>query len=196
MSRPNSRTSGIVRLTAVTLSLTVLVGIGWGETSLAEDQRERIIATDYSSIQEAIDSARELGILHIYLPAGKYEIAKTLNLTGFHGGILEGAGCYTTIIQTATGSTPGMDLTNSSAMVLKNFQLTGTGSVGILIRGKSPGRFPEQSILRQLLEEAHADARIDLLCNDRQPTLNRAIKRWSEISIATKNPELPELMHC
>ena len=106
MSRPNSRTSGIVRLTAVTLSLTVLVGIGWGETSPAEDQRERIIATDYSSIQEAIDSARELGILHIYLPAGKYEIAKTLNLTRFHGGILEGAGCYTNGTPRATVVAP------------------------------------------------------------------------------------------
>ena len=155
MNRPNSRTSGIVRLTAVTLSLTVLVGIGWGETSSAEDQRERIIATDYSSIQEAIDSARELGILHIYVPAGKYEIAKTLNLTGFHGGILEGAGCYTTIIQAATGSTPGMDLTNSSAIVLKNFQLTGTGSVGILMRGKSPGRSSEQSIMSSGNHKVH-----------------------------------------
>ena len=151
MSRSNSRTSGIARLTAVTLSLTVLVGIGWGETSSAEDQRERILATDYSSIQEAIDSARELGIRHIYVPAGKYEIAKTLNLTRFHGGILEGAGCYTTIIQAATGSTPGMDLTNSSAMVLKNFQLTGTGSVGILMRGKSQTCSRLKNLEREIL---------------------------------------------
>ena len=161
MSRPNSRTSGIVRLTAVALSLTVFVGIGWGETSSAEDQQQRIIATDYSSIQEAIDSARELGILHIYIPAGKYEIAKTLNLTGFHGGTIEGAGCYTTIIQAATGSTPGMDLTNSSSMVLKNFQLADATSgeqradVGILMRGKSPGQSSEQSIISSGNHKVH-----------------------------------------
>ena len=161
MSRSNSRTSGIVRLTAVTLSLTVLVGIGWGETSSSEDQQQRIIATDYSSLQEAIDSARELGILHIYVPAGKYEITKTLNLTEFHGGTLEGAGCYTTIIQAATVSTPGMDLSNSSGMVLKNFQLADATSgeqradVGILMRGKSPGQSSEQSIISSGNHKVH-----------------------------------------
>ena len=155
MNRPNRQTNRIVLLTAATLALTVFVRIGWSETPPTEDPRKRIIATDYASIQEAIDAARELAIRHIYLPAGKYEITKTLNLTGFQGGILEGAGCYTTILQAATGSTPAMDLTDSSGMVLKNFQLTGSGSVGILMRGNGRQKLSEPAMLSSGNHKVH-----------------------------------------
>ena len=145
MSRVSGRRGGmVVCVAAIALSLTV--GIGFGEESSAIDKPERIIATDYSSIQEAIDAAKRLKVFHIYIPSGTYNVNETLNLTGLHGGIFEGTGSYTTILQTATGNTPAMDLTNSVGLVLKNFQLTGSGSVGILMARKGPERLLEQSI--------------------------------------------------
>jgi len=141
MIRLSGRRGGIVCVAAVALSLTVAAKIGLGEESSAADKPEKIIATDYSNLQEAVDAAKELGVRHIYMPSGTYDIDTTLNLTesfGYHL-VLEGAG-WSTVLNAKTGENPAIDLTNSRYMILKNFQLTGSGSVGILMARKGPGQ--------------------------------------------------------
>src|SRR3990170_6864231 len=51
------------------------------DRSAISGRGDRIIASDYPTLNDAIDAARELGVHDIYIPSGKYRIDKTLDLT-------------------------------------------------------------------------------------------------------------------
>ncbi len=100
-----------------------------------------VVVTDYPDIYTAVEAARTLGIGRIYIPAGVYNLDRTLDLTGlswspirpetsgeeviprFNPIIVEGAGSRTMLIA-RTGDTPAIDLTGSQpGMVLRDFVL-------------------------------------------------------------------------
>ena len=59
-SRLNGRKCGIVCLAAGLLSLTVAADTVFGEEPSAINKPEKIVATDYASLQEAVDAAKRL----------------------------------------------------------------------------------------------------------------------------------------
>ncbi len=130
-------------LMVVTLALTFPGGCASTKEQPGRAKPHIIIATDYGSIQEAIDAARELEVYHIYVPSGVYYIDKTLNFTGLTWSPIrrkrpdgseemiprnntltfEGAG-RSTILIARTGDTPAMDLTGCQPMmIMRNFVL-------------------------------------------------------------------------
>ena len=146
LSRLSGRKCGIVCLAAGLLSLTVTADTFFGEESSAINKPEKIVATDYASLQEAVDAAKRLKVRHLYMPPGTYDIDKTLNLTTDFGYnlIFEGAG-WSTILNARTADTPAIDLTNTRYMVLKNFSLQGNASIGMLMARMGPGQWPQKS---------------------------------------------------
>ena len=140
MAKAGRNVSGLVFMTALALFL-VTAGICFAEGP-AKQKPDRIIASDYKTLQDAVDAAKELGVYHIYIPSGVYYLDKTLNLTGLNwaplydetpGGkvtvphfrtmTFEGAGS-TTIIVANTGDTPAIDLTACQPhMIMRNFVL-------------------------------------------------------------------------
>ena len=81
-SRLSGRKGGLVCLAAGLLSLTVAADTVFGEEPAAVKKPEKIVATDYASLQEAVDAAKRLNVRHLYMPPGTYDIDKTLNFTG------------------------------------------------------------------------------------------------------------------
>ena len=146
LTKRSSRKCGIVCLAAALLSLIVAADTVFGEEPAEIKKPEKIVATDYASLQQAIDAAKRLKVRHLYMPPGIYDIDKTLNLTDDFGYnlILEGAG-WSTVLNAKTADTPAIDLTNSRYMVLKNFSLQGNASIGMLMARKGPGQWPQQS---------------------------------------------------
>jgi len=137
--------SGMICLLAMVLSLFLAAGNVFCEDAEAETPEkkpDKIIATDYGSIQEAIDAAKRLEVYHVYIPSGIYYIDKTLDLTGLSWApviektdsgevmiprnktmIFEGAG-RTTVFIARTGDTPAIDLSGCHpVMILRNFVL-------------------------------------------------------------------------
>jgi len=135
--------SGTICILAIAFCLAFAAGMGFSAEQKEKARPAKIIATDYGSIQEAIDAARELGVYHIYVPSGVYYVDKTLNFTGFTWAPIkkknpdgteetiprnitltfEGAG-RSTILIARTGETPAMDLSGCQPMmIMRNFVL-------------------------------------------------------------------------
>ena len=85
LRRLSGRKCGIVCLAASLLSLTLAADTVFGEEPSAINKPEKIVATDYASLQEAVDAAKRLNVRHLYMPPGTYDIDKTSNLTGESG---------------------------------------------------------------------------------------------------------------
>ena len=112
----------------------------------AEDHRPgpsgkptKIVASDYPSIQAAIDATKELGVYHVYIPSGVYVLDKPLNLTRrvyrrdgrLDDGkwhhiplLIEGAG-RSTLLVARTGDKPTIDLTGSMFATIRDLELRG-----------------------------------------------------------------------
>ena len=174
MRRSSRRMVVVVCLAVLALSLMVGGRAGFTEEPPAVPKPEKIVATDYPNLHEAIEAAKRLDVYHIYIPSGIYYIDKTLDLSGLswspvpekpeYGNgaiarnktvIFEGAG-RTTILVARTGDTPAIDLTGSHPyMILKNFVLETPcdtdykwlkgSAVGIFMARMGPGRYPEQN---------------------------------------------------
>lgn len=147
----------VMTITIVVADLLFAVGLfdvpKAGNNVSTSRTSDRIIATDYDNLHEAVQAAREKGIYHVYMPSGVYILEKTLNLTSFNKKdytskmnkqkgekriwyhtpiILEGAG-FSTMLVARTGEYPAIDLSGTMFCVLKNFFLRGEGAdCGIL----------------------------------------------------------------
>jgi hypothetical protein len=83
-------------------------------------------ADDARAINAAIQQARTSGGGTVRLPAGRYRVASSINLTGFGGSTigslhLAGDGAYTTAIISDIIGAPVLDLTGSDMLRLSNF---------------------------------------------------------------------------
>lgn len=112
---------------AVVLVLTFPAAAKPKPTPKPTPKPARVIATDYPSIQAAIDALPgRMG--EIYIPAGRYVLTKTLNLSyppgGYRGGIrIVGAGRATQIVAKTAGQ-PVIDLTGANHCIMKDLWIT------------------------------------------------------------------------
>ena len=117
--------------------------------------KERVVATDYPSLQAAVDALpNKRG--EVYLPAGNYNLDKTLNLSqgGDNGGgtVLTGAG-LATVITGVTKGQPIIDMTGASSCVLQNLTINSAmtpadaPNVGVLLARYKGGGAQENKFL-------------------------------------------------
>jgi len=127
----------------IPLVFFVLLGSSLADDKPRGGQLPFIIATDYPSINAAVEAARKQNINRVFIPAGEYDITKTINMTGRYGRngaiILEGAG-QTTILNGKTGKDPIIDLTASGYCEVNNLYINSINSdIGILMARRGGG---------------------------------------------------------
>jgi len=133
---------GAVGLCVVT-GLLLMAACVAGQEKDSEKKPPIIVATDYATVNAAVDAARKLNVNRIYIPAGEYEITKTINMTGRYGIrgalILEGAG-VTTILNGKTGGKPIIDLSGSAYCQVNNMYIKNVdANIGILMARNKGG---------------------------------------------------------
>ncbi|MBV9122528.1 MAG: hypothetical protein JO112_04155 [Planctomycetes bacterium] len=103
-----------------------------------------IVATDYHSLQEAIDAAKKANDSEVYIPAGTYVVQEPLNLAlpkGYGGWLkITGAGPMNTKIVGKTHGKPVIDATGASTITMSELAIWAVGlapaekpNIGILL---------------------------------------------------------------
>ncbi len=109
--------------------------LSYGKVPLRDDRI--IIASDYPSVYDAVEAAKKMKIRRVRIPAGRYVITKSINLTNLYGDqggmTLEGDG-WTTQLIGRTGKDPVIDMTGSCHNLIENFSIRSeTSDIGILL---------------------------------------------------------------
>jgi len=126
--------------------------VGVSSEATGREKPPIIVATDYPSINAAIEAARNMRVPRVYIPAGIYEVTKSLNLTGAYAAgttdnprkvvrmpafVLEGAG-FGTVLIGRTGKDPVIDMTAAGHCQIRDLSIVGEDAdVGIFMGRKS-----------------------------------------------------------
>jgi len=137
--------------------LALAVVAGAQEPEQEAEERAFLVATDFPSIQDAID-ALPWGGGTVYIPAGTYTIHKTLNMSKALRGRwcsinLRGAGMMgATILVLDTGGQPGIDLSGNAFCQISDMQIRNrSANVGVLLSRPPDGGSAGNHTFRNLL---------------------------------------------